>query len=148
MKKILGALRRADERFSMIADGDNIAVGLSGGKDSMLLLKALKLYQLFSKKRYDLRAVCVDLGFGNYDLETIGAWTETLKVPLTVVPTDIGEIVFRIREEKNPCSLCAKMRKGALYNAARSLGCRKAAFGHHMDDCIEKTAIPLCSRKC
>lgn len=143
MKKILGALRRADERFGLIEDGDSIAVGLSGGKDSMLLLKALKLYQLFSKKEYSLQAVCIDLGFGNYDLDRIGAWADALKVPFTVVPTNIGEIVFDIRDEKNPCSLCAKMRKGALYRKARELGCRTAAFGHHMDDCIETFMMNL-----
>lgn len=109
----------------------------------MLLLKALRLYQMFSKKRYELEAVCVDLGFGNYDLDLIGEWTEELQVPLTVIPTDIGEIVFKVREEKNPCSLCAKMRKGALYQTARRHGCSKAAFGHHMDDCIETFMMNL-----
>lgn len=143
MKKILGALRRADERFSMIEPGDRIAVGLSGGKDSMLLLYALRLYQRFSRKDYSLRAVCVDLGFGNYDLDTIGAWADKLEVPLTVVPTKIGEIVFQAREEKNPCSLCAKMRKGALYRTAKELDCDKAAFGHHMDDCVETFLLNL-----
>lgn len=143
LKKILGALRRADERFSLIAPGDNIAVGLSGGKDSMLLLYALHLYQLFSKKEYALQAICVDLGFGNYDTETIAVFADQLEVPFTVVPTKIGEIVFQVREEKNPCSLCAKMRKGALYRAARQLGCNKAAFGHHMDDCIETFLMNL-----
>ncbi|MBD5558972.1 MAG: tRNA 2-thiocytidine biosynthesis protein TtcA [Clostridia bacterium] len=143
MKKVLGALRRADERFSLIADGDRIAVGLSGGKDSMLMLRALRLYQLFSKKDYSLHAICVDLGFGNYDLEKIKAWTDEQKVPLSIVPTDIAQVVFDIRQEKNPCSLCAKMRKGALYEKANQLGCNKAAFGHHMDDCIETFMMNL-----
>lgn len=137
MKQILGALRRADERFSMVEDGDRIAVGLSGGKDSMLLLEALKLYQLFSKKHYDLEAVCVDLGFGNYDTEIMRGFCEELEIPFTLIPTQIGEIVFDVREEKNPCSLCAKLRKGALYRTASEHGCTKAAFGHHMDDVIE-----------
>lgn len=143
MKKVLGALRRADERFGMIDDGDRIAVGLSGGKDSMLLLYALHLYQLFSKKSYDLLAVCVDLGFGNYDIEIIRSFAERLKVPFAAIDTQIAEIVFKVREEKNPCSLCAKMRKGALYRTAHELGCNKAAFGHHMDDCIETFMMNL-----
>lgn len=143
MKKILGALRRADERFSMIEDGDRIAVGLSGGKDSMLLLKALTLYRFFSKKAYDLEPVCVDLGFGNYDTELMARWCHELGVPFHVIPTQIAEIVFDVREEKNPCSLCAKMRKGALYKKAVDLGCSKAAFGHHMDDVIETFLMNL-----
>lgn len=143
VKKVLGALRRADERFGMIEDGDRIAVGLSGGKDSMLLLYALNLYRHFSKKQYRLEAICVDLGFGNYDLDTIGSWAAKLDVPFTVIPTAISEIVFDIRAEKNPCSLCAKMRKGALYAKAQELGLNKAAFGHHMDDCIETFMMNL-----
>lgn len=143
MKTILGALRRADERFSMIEDNDRIAVGLSGGKDSMLLLKALKLYQLFSKKKYTLEAVCVDLGFGNYDTDLMERFCGALGIELTVIPTQISEIVFDVREEKNPCSLCAKMRKGALYRTASEHGCSKAAFGHHMDDVIETFMMNL-----
>lgn len=143
MKQILGALRRADERFGLIEDGDRIAVGLSGGKDSMLLLKALQLYRMFSKKAYDLEAVCVDLGFGNYDTDLMQDFCAKLDIPFHVIPTQIGEIVFDIREEKNPCSLCAKMRKGALYRLASELGCSKAAFGHHMDDVIETFMMNL-----
>lgn len=143
MKKVLGALRRADERFHMIEEGDRIAIGLSGGKDSMLLMRALRLYQQFSRKKYDLEAICVDLGFGNYDLDTIAACAADLEIPLTIIPTTIGELVFQVREEKNPCSLCAKMRKGALYRKAHEKGCNKAAFGHHMDDCIETFMMNL-----
>ncbi len=143
MRKVLGALRRADERFNLIADGDRIAVGLSGGKDSMLLLYALVLYKLFSKKQYDLHAVCVDLGFGGYNTPEIRAFAEKHAVPFHLVQTQIAEIVFDIRKEKNPCSLCAKMRKGALYEKVVHIGCNKAAFAHHADDMIETFVMSL-----
>ncbi|MEG0914351.1 MAG: tRNA 2-thiocytidine biosynthesis TtcA family protein, partial [Christensenellaceae bacterium] len=137
MRKVLGALRKADERFHLIQQGDKIAVGLSGGKDSMLLLRALKLYQLFSKKEYELIALSVDLGFGNFETDIMQGYAKSLDVPLEIIKTDISEIVFDIRKEKNPCSLCAKMRKGALYERAKALGCNKAAFAHHADDVIQ-----------
>ncbi len=143
MRKILGALRRADEKFHLIEHGDRIAVGLSGGKDSMLLLYALTLYRRFSKKDYSLHAVCVDLGFGNYDTGVMQEYADRLAVPLTVISTQISEIVFDIRKEKNPCSLCAKMRKGALYERAKTLCCNKAAFAHHADDVVETFLMSL-----
>ena len=143
MRKILGGVRRADERFYMIEPGDRIAVGLSGGKDSMLLLYALKLYQLYAKKDFTLCAVTVDLGFGNYDTDVIRAYADRLEIPLSIVDTNISEIVFDIRREKNPCALCAKMRKGALYERAKALGCNKAAFAHHGDDAIRTLLMSL-----
>ena len=143
MRKILGALRRADEHFSMIAPGDRIAVGLSGGKDSMLLLYALHLYQKYTKKDYALLAVTVDLGFGNYATDVMQAYADGLGVPLHILKTNISEIVFDIRKEKNPCSLCAKMRKGAFYEKAKELLCTKAAFAHHGDDVIETLLMSL-----
>jgi tRNA(Ile)-lysidine synthase TilS/MesJ len=143
MRKVLGALRRADERFNLICDGDDIAVGLSGGKDSMLLLYALTLYRLFSKKDYRLQAVCVDLGFGGYNTPEIRAFAEKHNVPLHIVETQIAPIVFDIRKEKNPCSLCAKMRKGALYEKVAGIGCNKAAFAHHADDMMETFVMSL-----
>lgn len=143
MRKILGALRRADERFSMIAQGDTVAVGLSGGKDSMLLLYALHLYQKYAKKDYTLFAVTVDLGFGNYATEVMREYADGLGVPLHILKTNISEIVFDIRKEKNPCALCAKMRKGALYEKATALGANKAAFAHHGDDAIQTLLMSL-----
>ena len=143
MRKILGALRRADERFSMIGPGDKIAVGLSGGKDSMLLLYALHLYQKYAKKAYDLLAVTVDLGFGNYATGVMQEYADGLGVPLHILKTNISEIVFDIRKEKNPCSLCAKMRKGAFYEKAKELACTKAAFAHHGDDVIQTLLMSL-----
>ncbi len=143
MKKILGALRRADERFSLIEDGDKIAVGLSGGKDSMVMLRALSLYRLFSKKDYDLIAVMVDLGFPGTDPAAVGAFADENNVPLHILHTQIGEIVFEARREKNPCALCAKMRKGAFYARAKELSCNKAAFAHHMEDAIETFLLSM-----
>jgi len=143
MRKILGALRRADERFSMIAPGDRVAVGLSGGKDSMLLLYALHLYQNYAKKDYDLLAITVDLGFGNYATDVMQKYADTLGISLHILKTNISEIVFDIRKEKNPCSLCAKMRKGAFYEKAKELACTKAAFAHHGDDVIETLLMSL-----
>ncbi len=143
MKKILGALRRADERFSLIENGDRIAIGLSGGKDSMVMLRALALYKLFSKKEYDLTAIMVDLGFGETDFREVRTFSEGNGIPLHIVQTQIGEVVFDVRKEKNPCALCAKMRKGAFYEYAKNLGCNKAAFAHHMEDAIETFLMSL-----
>lgn len=143
MRKILGALRRADERFGLIEEGDNIAVALSGGRDSMVLLYALSLYGRFKKKNYDLCAVTVDLGFGNYNTQLIAEYAASLGVSLDIIKTDIAQIVFDIRQEKNPCALCAKMRKGALYERAVHLGCNKVAFAHHADDAIQTLIMSL-----
>lgn len=137
MKKILGCIRRADQDFGMFAAGDRVCVGLSGGKDSMVLLEALSLYRRFSKMPYTLQAVTVSLGMQPFDTAPIAARCAELGVPYTVVDTEIGDVVFNIRKEKNPCALCAKMRRGALYNAARRLGCNKVALGHHREDALE-----------
>ncbi|MBE5760237.1 MAG: tRNA 2-thiocytidine(32) synthetase TtcA [Clostridiales bacterium] len=143
MKKVLGCIRRASDDYNMIADGDKIAVGLSGGKDSMLLLRALTLYKRFSKKNFDLVAITVDLGFGNFDTALIRNYCDSLGVECHILNTEIADVVFNIRKETNPCSLCAKMRKGALYTAAKELGCNKAAFAHHADDAIETLLLSL-----
>ncbi|MEA5002543.1 MAG: tRNA 2-thiocytidine biosynthesis TtcA family protein [Christensenella sp.] len=143
MRKILGGVRRADEQFTMIRPGDKVAVGLSGGKDSMLLLYALKLYQKYAKKDYELCAITIDLGFGNYATDVMQRYADELDIPLTIVKTNISEIVFDIRKEKNPCSLCAKMRKGAFYENAQNLHCNKAAFAHHGDDVIQTLLMSL-----
>jgi len=143
MRKILGALRRADERFNLIEEGDEIAVALSGGRDSMVLLYALSLYGKFKKKDYTLRAITVDLGFGNFNTPLIAEYAASLHIPLDIISTDIAQIVFDIRKEKNPCALCAKMRKGALYERAVQLGCNKTAFAHHADDAIQTLIMSL-----
>lgn len=143
MRKILSVLRKADEKFSLIHTGDKIAVGLSGGKDSMLLLYALTLYSRYQKKFFDLCALTVDLGFGNYDIEKIKDFARSLKVEHDVVKTDIANVVFSVRKEKNPCALCAKMRKGAFYARAKEMGADKAAFAHHGDDVIQTLLMSL-----
>ena len=143
MRKILGALRRADEKFHMINEGDCIAVGLSGGKDSLVLLYALSLYKLYIKKNYTIIPITVDLGFGNFDTAQLKSFCADMSLDLHVVKTDIGKIVFDIRKEKNPCSLCAKMRKGAFYSKAKELLCNKAAFAHHADDAADTFLLSL-----
>lgn len=137
MRKILGAVRRADEKFFLLQDGDKIAVGLSGGKDSMLLLYALSLYKKFKKTNYEMIAVTVDLGFEGFRTDILTEYADSLGVRHEIIKTQIYDIVFEIRKEKNPCALCAKMRKGALYERAKELSCNKAAFGHHADDVME-----------
>ena len=136
MKKTLGSLRKADEDWQLIKNGDKIAIGLSGGKDSMLMAYALSLYKKFSKKNSELVAVMVDLGFRPFDYSATKSFCDNLEIPLHVVESDIGNVVFNVRKEKNPCSLCAKMRKGALYDEIKKLGFNKVALGHHQDDLI------------
>lgn len=143
MRKILGCLRKADEKFNLISEGDRITVGLSGGKDSMLLLYALRLYQKFSKKEYELNAVCVNLGFSDFNTEIIKGYAQNLGVHLNILNTEIADIVFNIRKEKSPCSLCSKMRKGALYEYAAQSGFNKAAFAHHADDAVQTLLMSM-----
>lgn len=137
MKRILGALRRADQDFHMIQPGDRIAVGVSGGKDSLLLLHAMALYRKFSPNPFELTALTVTMGLEPFDLSGIRALCESLEVPYVVRETQIGRIVFEERREKNPCALCAKMRRGALASACVELGLNKLALGHHRDDALE-----------
>lgn len=140
MRKILGCVRRAINDFEMIADGDKIAVGLSGGKDSISLLTALKLYQRFSPERFELIAVMIDGGFkgGNPDeVEALKEYCRMLDVPLIIEKTDIATIVFDIRKESNPCSLCAKMRRGALNTKCAEIGANKLALAHNSEDVLE-----------
>lgn len=136
-QQMLAGFRRAITEYKMIRDGDKIAVGLSGGKDSVTLLKLLAAYRTFSPERFELTAVTVDLGFENADFSPLRAFCEELNVPFIAEKTEIGEVVFGVRKESNPCALCAKMRKGALIASAKSAGCNKVALGHHADDFIE-----------
>ena len=145
MQKILGYMRRACQEFDLIDEGDKIAVGVSGGKDSLVLLSGLALMRRFYEKKYDVCAITLDPRFGGVetDYSPVERLCEKLGVPFKLVRTDIGEIVFDIRKEPNPCSLCAKMRRGALHDAAKSMGCNKLALGHNNDDAIETFVMNL-----
>jgi tRNA(Ile)-lysidine synthase TilS/MesJ len=143
MKTTLGCLRKADTDFHLIEDGDHIAVGVSGGKDSLLLLHALSLYRKFSHKNFRITAVTVTLGLEPFDLSRITALCESLEVPYVVKETQIGEIIFDYRKEKNPCALCAKMRRAVLADTCNELGCNKLALGHHREDVITTLLMSL-----
>lgn len=143
MQKILSYLRRAVDDYNMIEDGDKIAVGVSGGKDSLTLLAALANLRRFYPKSFSLEAITLDLGYDSMDFSPVAKLCEELNVNYHVIPTHIKEVVFDIRKEENPCSLCAKMRRGALNNAALELGCKKVALGHHNEDVTETFMLSL-----
>jgi len=143
MKTVLGCVRKADADFHMIEPGDRVAVGISGGKDSLLLLYALSLYRKFSHKDFILHAITLKMGLEPFDVSGIAALCEKLEVPYHVIETEIAHIIFDVRKESNPCALCAKMRRGALNDAAKDLGCNKLALGHHRDDAIETLLMSL-----
>ena len=143
MQKLLSYVRRAADDYHMIADGDCIAVGVSGGKDSLTLLLALANLRRFYPNRFDLKAVTLDIGFPDMDFSPIARFCDQLDVEFVLEKTDIREIVFDIRKEANPCSLCANLRRGALHNAALAHGCRTVALGHHQDDVIETYMLSL-----
>ena len=143
LQKLLSYVRRAVEDYHMIEQGDKIAVGVSGGKDSVCLLLALKHLQRFYPKKFELEAITVSLGLPGAVYDDIEAFCNQIGVGYTVVHTDIGQIIFHERKEKNPCSLCAKMRKGALNDMAEKLGCNKVALGHNKDDIVETFFMSL-----
>ena len=143
MKKTLGCIRKADQDFGLFSDGDRIGIGVSGGKDSLLLIHALSLYRRFAHKNFEIEAFTVSMGFEPFDLSGISSLCDNLEVPYRVRQTQIGEIVFDMRNEKNPCSLCSKMRRSVLLNMCREYGCNKLALGHHSDDVIETLLMSL-----
>ena len=143
LQKLLSYTRRAIDSYEMIDNGDKIAVGISGGKDSLTLLYALAELRRFYPKKFDLIAITVNLGFDNFDTTKIEQLCKELDVPYYIVDTEIYDIVFNVRKEKNPCSLCAKMRKGALNQKLNDLGCNKIAYAHHKDDFIETFLMSL-----
>lgn len=143
MQKILSAIRKAVDEYQMIEAGDRIAVGVSGGKDSLLLLLAFKELQRFYPKSFDFVGISVDMGFEGMDYSPIAELCEKEGIAYQVVKTDIAEIVFDLRQEPNPCSLCAKLRRGALNDAAKAAGCNKVALGHHRDDAVETFMMNL-----
>ncbi len=147
-KHILSYTRRAADEFNMIADGDRIAIGISGGKDSLTLLCALSELRRFYPYKFELCAVSIDMGFSElgypeFDPAAITALCETLGVRYKVVKTHLARVIFEERREKNPCSLCSNMRRGILHKAAAELGCNKVALGHHFDDLIETFFLNL-----
>lgn len=143
MKPVLGKLRRAIEDYDMIKENDVVCAAVSGGKDSMLMLSALSIYRKFSAVPFTLKAICLDMGFGNMDFDKLEEYCRQLDVELVIHPTRISEIVFAQRQEKNPCSLCANLRRGALHNLALELGSSTVALGHHADDLIETFFLSL-----
>lgn len=146
MQKILGAMRRAIQDYNMIEEGDRIFVGLSGGKDSVLLLNALAAYRKFSPLGFTLEAITVDMGLkdtSEEEMAALAANCNDLAVTHHIVKTDIAEIIFDARKENNPCSLCAKMRRGALNGKINELGGGKLALGHNADDVAETMLMSL-----
>lgn len=143
MQKMLSYVRRAVDHYHMIEEGDRIAVGVSGGKDSLALLVALAELHRFYPKKYDVVAITLEMGYEEMDFEPVAELCRKLDVEYIRVPTQIKQIVFDIRKEENPCSLCAKLRRGALHEAALEAGCAKVALGHHFDDVVETYILSL-----
>ena len=144
IKRILSYTRRALDDYSMLQAGDRVAVGVSAGKDSLTLLCAMAELRRFYPVPFELHAVTIDMGFREkIDFSPIQKLCDELNVPYTVIPTEISKIIFEVRKEPSPCSLCAKMRRGALHNAAKELGCNVVALGHHFDDAVETFMLNL-----
>ena len=143
MQKILGPMRKAIEHYQMIEEGDKIAVAISGGKDSTTLLLGLKALQRFYPKHFDIIAITVDPGFTFFDTTLLQRLCDSIQVPLFIEESHIKEIVFDIRKEKNPCSLCANIRRGILNSIATREGCNKIALGHNEDDVLETFLLNL-----
>ena len=136
MQKVLSTMRKAIEKYNLIENGDKIAVGVSGGKDSLVLLKALSDFKKFNLFNFEIVAVNIDIYSGNADYSGLQKFCNELCVELVIEKTDIQHIVFDLRKEKNPCSLCAKMRRGALNSVCNRLGCNKLALAHHLQDVV------------
>ena len=145
MKKLLSLTRAAVDKYNMIEAGDKIAVGVSGGKDSLALLYALAKLRDFYPKPFSLVAITLDYQFNGIaeDYTAIEALCKKLQVEYIVRRTNLWEVIFETRKEKNPCSLCAKMRRGLLHDTAVANGCNKVALGHHLDDAAETFLMNL-----
>lgn len=143
LQRILSFTRRAVADYEMIKERDKIAVGISGGKDSMTLLAALSALKRFYPVPYELCAISVDMGFKTADFSPIERYCESIDVEYRIAKTDIAEIIFDVRKEKNPCSLCAKMRRGVLHSTAKELGATRVALGHHFDDAVDTFMLNL-----
>ena len=143
MQKMMGLVRRCIEDYNMIEAGDRVAVGVSGGKDSLTLLVVLAALREYYPIKFDLAALSVDMGLGGMDFSPVAELCVRLNVPYLVKKTEIGPIIFDYRKEKNPCSMCAKMRRGALNDLMREQGYNKIALGHHYDDAVETFLMSL-----
>ena len=143
MKKILSRVRRAADDYNMIEDGDRIAVGISGGKDSLTLLLALANLKKFYPKKFEVIGLTLNMGFDGVDYSEVKKLCDSIGVEYAVKDTDIAEIIFDVRKETNPCSLCAKMRRGGLNDFAVEMGCNKVALGHNNEDVIETFFLSL-----
>ena len=143
LQQVLSRVRKAVDDYNMIEEGDCIAVGISGGKDSLTLLQALAALRRFYPNKFTLKAITIDLGFNNMNLDDITAMCKELDVEYHIEKTDIAQIVFDERKENRPCSLCAKLRKGALNEAIKAMGCNKVAYAHHKDDVVETMLLSL-----
>ena len=143
LQRLLSSTRRAVDDYNMIHEGDRIAVGISGGKDSMALVAALAGLKRFYPKQFDIVPIHLQMGFPGSDAGNIRELCDALQLPLVEVKTDIYEVVFEIRKEKSPCSLCANLRRGILYSTAKENGCKIIALGHHFDDAVETLLMNL-----
>ncbi|MBQ3230830.1 MAG: tRNA 2-thiocytidine(32) synthetase TtcA [Clostridia bacterium] len=143
LQQLMSYTRRAVDQFDMIEDGDRIAVGVSGGKDSLALLCALNGLSRFYPKKFEIVPVNLRMGFPDEDDSVSRGLCEELGLELKSFDSEIYSVVFEIRKEKHPCSLCANMRRGALHSAAKELGCNKLALGHHFDDAVETIIMNL-----
>ena len=143
LQRLLSLLRQAIDQYQMIENGDHIAIGISGGKDSLTLLYGLSQLQKFYPKHFTLSAITVDMGLDTMNLEPIKALCADFNVPYEIISTEIGKILFEARKESNPCALCAKMRQGALNQKAWELGCYTIAYARHKDDLIETALMSL-----
>lgn len=143
LQHLLSYTRRAIQDYDMIQDGDKIAIGISGGKDSLTLARALRDLQRFYPKSFSLHAITISLGFDDFDTSKLKDYFELLEISYTIYETQIADIIFKERKESNPCSLCSKMRKGALIDISKSLGCNKIALGHNKDDINETLLMSL-----
>ena len=143
MQRMMGLMRRCADDYRMIEPNDKIAVGVSGGKDSLTLLALLAEMRKYYPQPYDLTAITIDMGLAGMDFSPISEFCAKLNVPYQIVKTQIGPIIFDYRKEKNPCSMCAKMRRGALNKALLDQGFSKVALGHHYDDAVETFLMSL-----
>lgn len=143
MQHILGLVRRCVEDYHMIEPGDRIAVGVSGGKDSLLTLVSLARLQKFYPIPFTVEAITMEMGMPGMDFSGVAALCEKLEVPYTRIQVPVYQIIFEEREEKNPCSLCAKLRRGSLHTALTERGIHKIALGHHYDDAVETLLMNL-----